>query len=45
MTDLMTVSAPFGPLGFLVTRALLAPYLRRLLKQRAAHIKLVAETR
>lgn len=45
MTDLMTVSAPFGPLGFLVTRALLAPYLRRLLKQRAAHIKRVAETR
>lgn len=43
MTDGMTVSAPWGPLGFLVTRTVLAPYLRRLLKQRAAHIKQLAE--
>lgn len=43
MTDRMTVSAPLGPLGFLTTRVLLAPYLRRLLKQRAAHIKRLAE--
>ncbi|SCF27677.1 SRPBCC family protein [Micromonospora chokoriensis] len=43
MIDRMTVTAPLGPLGALVTRALVAPYLRRLLKQRAAHIKQVAE--
>ncbi|WUR58051.1 SRPBCC family protein [Micromonospora chokoriensis] len=44
MTDRMPVSAPLGPLGSLVTRGLLAPYLRRLLKQRAAHVRRVAET-
>lgn len=43
MTDRMTVSAPGGLLGVLATRALLAPYLRRLLKQRSAHIKRLAE--
>jgi ligand-binding SRPBCC domain-containing protein len=43
MTDRMTVAAPLGPLGGVVTRLLLVPYLRRLLKQRAAHIKRVAE--
>jgi len=43
MTDRMTVGAPFGPLGAVVTWLVLAPYLRRLLKQRAAHIKRVAE--
>jgi ligand-binding SRPBCC domain-containing protein len=43
MTDRMTVSAPLGALGFLVTRLLLAPYLRRLLTQRSAHIKCLAE--
>jgi ligand-binding SRPBCC domain-containing protein len=43
MTDRMTVSAPFGWAGAVVTRVLLAPYLRRLLEQRAAHIKRVAE--
>jgi ligand-binding SRPBCC domain-containing protein len=40
MTDRMTVSAPPGPVA---TRLLIAPYLRRLLRQRAAHIKRVAE--
>jgi ligand-binding SRPBCC domain-containing protein len=45
MTDRMTVTAPFGLLGALVTRTLLVPYLRRLLRQRAAHIKHWAETR
>jgi len=35
MTDRMTIRAPFAPL--------LAMYLRRLLRQRAAHIKLLAE--
>ncbi|MFG2109756.1 SRPBCC family protein [Micromonospora chersina] len=43
MTDRMTVSAPLGLLGALVTRVLLAPYLRRLLKQRSAHVKRLAE--
>jgi ligand-binding SRPBCC domain-containing protein len=37
MTDRMTVSAPWG------THVLLAPYLRRLLKQRSAHVKRLAE--
>jgi ligand-binding SRPBCC domain-containing protein len=45
MTDRMTVSAPWGPLGSLVTRMLLAPYLRRLLLQRSAHVKRLAEAR
>ena len=44
MTDRMTVSAPLGPLGHVVTRLLLAPYLRRLLMQRSAHIKRLAES-
>ncbi len=43
MTDRMTISAPFGPLGVLVTRVVLAPYLKRLLTERAAHIKRLAE--
>ena len=43
MTDRMTVSAPLGPLGAMVTRLLLAPYLQRLLRQRATHIKSLAE--
>jgi ligand-binding SRPBCC domain-containing protein len=45
MTDRMTISAPLGPLGAVVTRVLIAPYLRRLLEQRAAHIKYLAEAR
>ena len=45
MTDRMTISAPFGPLGAILTRALLAPYLRRLLTRRAIHIKHLAEAR
>jgi ligand-binding SRPBCC domain-containing protein len=44
MTDRMTISAPLGPLGAMVTRRLLVPYLRRLLTQRASHIRSVAET-
>jgi ligand-binding SRPBCC domain-containing protein len=43
MIDRMTITAPFGPLGTLVTRVVLSPYLRRLLEQRAAHIKQLAE--
>ncbi|GIG93294.1 SRPBCC family protein [Plantactinospora endophytica] len=45
MTDRMTISAPMGPLGAVVTRVLIAPYLRRLLKRRASHIKCLAEAR
>lgn len=43
MTDRMTITAPFGMLGALATRLLLAPYLRRLLQRRALHIKRLAE--
>lgn len=43
MTDRMVISAPLGLLGAMVARILLAPYLRRLLKQRAIHIKRLAE--
>jgi ligand-binding SRPBCC domain-containing protein len=43
MTDRMTVRAPLGPLGSVVTRVLLAPYLRRLLRRRASHVKRLAE--
>jgi ligand-binding SRPBCC domain-containing protein len=43
MTDRMTASAPWGLLGAAATRVLIAPYLRRLLRRRAAHIKYLAE--
>ncbi|MCA2217146.1 SRPBCC family protein [Jidongwangia harbinensis] len=43
MTDRMTVGAPLGPVGVVVTRLLLAPYLRRLLEERAAHLRRAAE--
>jgi ligand-binding SRPBCC domain-containing protein len=43
MTDRMTISAAWGPLGATVARVLVAPYLRRLVKQRAACIKYLAE--
>ena len=43
MTDRMTVSAPLGPLASLVTRVVLVPYLRRLLRRRAAHVRRLAE--
>lgn len=43
MTDRMTIRAPLGPVGAVVTRMLLAPYLKRLLVERAAHIKRLAE--
>jgi hypothetical protein len=45
MIDRMTISAPYGPFGAFVTRLLIAPYLRRLLKQRATYIKHIAEAR
>jgi len=45
MADRMSVTAPAGPVGALVARALLAPYLRRLLRRRGQYIKNVAEAR
>ncbi|MGA5300162.1 SRPBCC family protein [Nucisporomicrobium flavum] len=44
MTDRMTIRAPFGPVGAVVARAVLVPYLKRLLVLRAAHVKRLAET-
>ena len=44
MVDRMSVQAPFGPLGAVVAAAVLGPYLRRLLRRRAAHIKAMAES-
>ncbi|MFW6774302.1 SRPBCC family protein [Nocardioides sp. CPCC 205120] len=43
MVDRMTFTAPLGPVGAVVARAVLAPYLRRLLRQRAAYVQQVAE--
>jgi len=43
MHDRFTVTAPFGVLGHLALRLAVGPYLRRLLEQRAAHIKDRAE--
>ena len=43
MTDRMTFTAPLGPLGAAVARLVLAPYLRRLLRLRGAHIRRLAE--
>ncbi|MEU4694789.1 SRPBCC family protein [Actinoplanes sp. NPDC023714] len=44
MTDRMTIRAPFGPLGAVVARIVLVPYLEKLLTARAAHIKRLAES-
>ncbi|WP_204261675.1 SRPBCC family protein [Blastococcus saxobsidens] len=43
MTDRMDFEAPPGPAGALIGRAFLAPYLRRLLEQRAAPVRRLAE--
>jgi ligand-binding SRPBCC domain-containing protein len=43
MTDRLSVAAPLGPLGEFVMYVGLAKYLRRLLVQRAGHIKALAE--
>lgn len=43
MTDRMSITAPAGPLGVVLTRLVLAPYLHHLLRQRAAHVKQAAE--
>jgi ligand-binding SRPBCC domain-containing protein len=39
MTDRIRFVAPLGPVGAVVGRLVLAPYLRSLLEQRATHIK------
>ncbi|MEW1960156.1 SRPBCC family protein [Kineococcus sp. NPDC059986] len=43
MTDRMQVELPGGPLGALAVRLVAEPYLRRLLRRRAAHLRAVAE--
>jgi ligand-binding SRPBCC domain-containing protein len=43
MIDRMRITAPGGAAGSVVARTLLVLYLRRLLRQRAAHIKYAAE--
>jgi len=43
MTDRLDVTAPAGVLGAVVARAVLRPYLRGLLRRRAAHVKRTAE--
>ena len=43
MTDVLSFSAPLGPLGWLAERILLAPHLRRFLRQRGAFLKQLAE--
>ena len=43
MTDRMHVVAPLGVVGVAVSRVVLQPYLRRLLRQRGAHLARAAE--
>ncbi|MEZ0165610.1 SRPBCC family protein [Kineococcus sp. LSe6-4] len=43
MTDRVEVALPGGPLGALAVRLVAGPYLRRLLRERAAHLRAVAE--
>lgn len=43
MVDRMVVTLPGGPAGALVIRVVAAPYLRRLVRQRAAHVRALAE--
>lgn len=43
MTDRLSVTAPAGVLGVAVAHVVLEPYLRRLLRQRADHVKRTAE--
>jgi ligand-binding SRPBCC domain-containing protein len=43
MTDRMTFTAPLGPIGAVAARLVLAPYVRRLLVLRAAHVRRLAE--
>jgi ligand-binding SRPBCC domain-containing protein len=43
MTDRMTFQAPLGPVGALVAATVLAPYLRRLLRDRGRYVARLAE--
>lgn len=43
MVDRMEVALPGGPFGALAVRLVAEPYLRRLLRQRADHLRAVAE--
>jgi ligand-binding SRPBCC domain-containing protein len=43
MTDVLTFRAPFGPIGWLAERLLLAPHLRRFLVRRGMALKKMAE--
>ncbi|MGI4896237.1 MAG: SRPBCC family protein [Janthinobacterium lividum] len=43
MTDRMLITAPGGGAGAILARVVLVPYLRRLLRERGAHIKRTAE--
>ena len=43
MTDRFSAVLPLGPLGRATARLVLTPYMRRLLRRRANHIKRVAE--
>ena len=45
MVDRLTFAAPFWPLGVVVERAVLVPYLRRLIAARGQEIKRAAEQR
>jgi ligand-binding SRPBCC domain-containing protein len=45
MTDRMTFEAPLGPLGAMVARWILVPYLGKLLVQRGRYIRQLAEAR
>ncbi|NAZ84848.1 cyclase/dehydrase [Kineococcus sp. T90] len=44
MVDRMSITAPAGPVGAVVARLVLAPYLRHLLRRRATHVKDAAES-
>lgn len=43
MTDTIWFTAPLGPIGSVVDRVALGRYMRRLIVQRNAHLKLAAE--
>ncbi|SDK31126.1 SRPBCC family protein [Streptomyces indicus] len=44
MRDTVVFAAPFGPLGRLAEAAFLGRYMRRLIRQRNAHLRTAAET-
>lgn len=43
MIDVVTFLAPFGPIGWLAEKLILAPHLTRFLKLRAKFLKTTAE--